>query len=65
MNIAGMQEAAVKKANQTADAASFWFARNSKSLIFIIITLALVGAYLAFSIPVAVFPSTNFPRVVI
>ncbi len=46
-------------------AASFWFARNSKSLIFVIITLAVVGAYLAFSIPVAVFPSTDFPRIVI
>ncbi|HEX3599109.1 MAG TPA: efflux RND transporter permease subunit, partial [Lacipirellulaceae bacterium] len=29
------------------------------------VSLALVGAYLAFSIPVSVFPSTDFPRVVI
>src|SRR5207253_4146111 len=27
--------------------------------------VACVGAYLAFSVPVAVFPETNFPRVVI
>ncbi len=43
----------------------FWFARYSKSIIFLIITLALVGAYLAFTIPVAVFPTTDFPRIVI
>ncbi len=43
----------------------YWFVRHSKSIIFLILTLALVGAYLAFTIPVAVFPSTNFPRVII
>jgi len=42
-----------------------WFARNAKSVIFVIIVLALVGAYQAFTIPVAVFPSTDFPRIVI
>lgn len=42
-----------------------WFAHNSKSVIFVIIVVALVGAYQAFTIPVAVFPSTNFPRIVI
>ena len=30
-----------------------------------IITLALVGCYLAFTVPVDVFPATNFPRVLI
>ena len=43
----------------------YWFVRYSKSIIFLILTLALVGVYLAFSIPVAVFPSTDFPRVII
>ena len=42
-----------------------WFARNSRSVIFLIIVVALVGAYQAFTIPVAVFPSTDFPRIVI
>jgi CzcA family heavy metal efflux pump len=42
-----------------------WFARNSKSVIFVLIVVAFVGAYLAFTIPVAVFPSTDFPRIVI
>ncbi|MGH9688349.1 MAG: efflux RND transporter permease subunit [Candidatus Acidiferrales bacterium] len=43
----------------------YWFAREHKSIIFLIITLALVGAYLAFSIPIAVFPTTDFPRVIV
>jgi multidrug efflux pump subunit AcrB len=45
--------------------ASYWLVRHSKSIIFLIITLALVGVYLASTIPVAVFPTTNFPRVLI
>src|SRR5947209_4677344 len=42
-----------------------WFAHNSSSVIFFIIVVALVGAYQAFNIPVSVFPSTDFPRIVI
>ena len=42
-----------------------WFRQLSRPILFLIISLALVGAYLAFSIPVAVFPSTDFPRIVI
>jgi CzcA family heavy metal efflux pump len=42
-----------------------WTARLSRSIIFVIVTLVAVGGYLAFTIPVAVFPSTNFPRIVI
>ncbi len=42
-----------------------WFAQNSKSVIFAIVVIALVGAYQAFTIPVSVFPSTDFPRIVI
>jgi len=34
-------------------------------MIFLILTLALLGGYLAFTIPVSVFPSTDFPRVLI
>lgn len=43
----------------------YWFARGHKSIIFLIVTLALVGAYWAFSIPIAVFPTTDFPRVIV
>ena len=42
-----------------------WFERLSRPIIFFTIALAIVGAYLAFAIPVSVFPSTDFPRVVI
>ena len=42
-----------------------WTARHAKPVIFVIVTLVGVGIYLASSIPVAVFPSTDFPRVVI
>jgi CzcA family heavy metal efflux pump len=43
----------------------YWFARHAKPLIFLILTLAALGAYLAFNIPVSVFPTTNFPRILI
>ena len=42
-----------------------WFQRLSSPILFLTISLALVGAYLAFSIPVSVFPNTDFPRVVV
>jgi len=46
-------------------ARTFWFQRISRPILFLIISLALVGGYLAFSIPVSVFPNTNFPRIVV
>ena len=46
-------------------AADYWFTRLSKPLIFLIIALAIMGAYVAFTIPVAVFPEVNFPRIII
>ena len=42
-----------------------WFRHLSRPILFLIISLALVGAYTAFTIPVAVFPNTDFPRIVI
>jgi CzcA family heavy metal efflux pump len=42
-----------------------WFHRLSRPILFLIVGLALVGVYLAFTIPVAVFPNTDFPRVFI
>src|SRR6202166_2942495 len=42
-----------------------WFERFSQPILFLVISLALVGAYLAFIIPVSVFPNTDFPRIVI
>ena len=48
-----------------AAAGEHWTARHAKPVIFVIVTLVAVGIYLANTIPVAVFPSTDFPRVVI
>jgi len=42
-----------------------WTARFGKPIIFVILTLIAVGAYLALSIPVSVFPETDFPRIVV
>ena len=42
-----------------------WIAQHSRPVIFLTLTLAFLGAYLAFTIPVSVFPSTDFPRVLI
>jgi len=42
-----------------------WTARFSRPIIFVILTLIAAGVYLAFTIPVAVFPSTDFPRIAI
>jgi CzcA family heavy metal efflux pump len=42
-----------------------WTARYLSPLVFIILALIGLGVYLAFNIPVAVFPSTDFPRIVI
>jgi multidrug efflux pump subunit AcrB len=58
-----------KKSSHSAPIASpesrYWFARHSKSIIFLILTLAVVGAYEALSLPIAVFPATNFPRIIV
>ncbi len=42
-----------------------WTARFSRPILFLILSLVAVGGYLAFTIPVAVFPETNFPRIVV
>ena len=58
-----------KKSSHSAPNASpesrYWFARHSKSIIFLILTLAVVGVYEALSLPIAVFPATNFPRIIV
>ena len=51
------------QAHETAELP--WFRKLSRPILFLTISVALVGAYLAFSIPVAVFPNTDFPRVVV
>jgi CzcA family heavy metal efflux pump len=50
---------------QPEGGAPHWTARFGKSIIFVILTLVGVGIYLGVTIPVAVFPETDFPRVVV
>src|SRR3974377_1853883 len=42
-----------------------WTARHGKPIVFVILTMVAVGIYLALTIPIAVFPDTNFPRIVV
>src|ERR1700720_1434604 len=45
--------------------AEHWTARFSLPVIFVILPLITAGVYLAFTIPVAVFPNTDFPKIVV
>src|SRR6266571_6431255 len=47
------------------EADGHWLTRNAKATIFVIIALTCLGAFLAFSVPISVFPTTNFPRIII
>jgi hypothetical protein len=51
--------------NPPAPGTEHWTARYGKSIIFVILTMVGAGIYLAFNIPIAVFPETNFPRIVV
>jgi CzcA family heavy metal efflux pump len=51
------------EANRTEGAP--WFQVFSRPILFLTLSLALAGAFLAFRIPVSVFPNTDFPRIVI
>lgn len=55
----------VRENSTATDPRPYWVAQHSRPVIFLILTLGLLGAYLAFTIPVSVFPQTNFPRVLI
>jgi len=44
---------------------AYWYTRYAKPVIFLIVVLALAGIYVATTIPISVFPTTDFPRVVI
>src|SRR6266568_4998845 len=43
----------------------FWLTRFTRPIFFFATILTLAGAYLALQVPIAVFPETSFPRVVI
>src|SRR4051795_12790410 len=60
-----MSEIATPPPDTQQPEAAHWTDRQGKPIIFVILTLIAVGAYLALSIPVSVFPETNFPRIVV
>ena len=39
----------------------FWLARSTRTIFFFAAMLTLAGVYLAFQVPISVFPETNFP----
>ena len=60
-----IDEPKVEAPVQTVPETEHWSSRHGKSIIFVILTLVAAGVYLALSVPIAVFPETNFPRIVI
>src|ERR1700761_7330476 len=44
---------------------SYWLATAAKPIFFFLALLTAAGVYMAFQVPVSVFPETNFPRIVI
>ena len=44
---------------------SFWLERWVRTIFFFVVALTVAGIYAFFQTPIAVFPETNFPRVVI
>jgi CzcA family heavy metal efflux pump len=43
----------------------YWLARSVRTVLFLAVVLTIAGIYGFFRTPIAVFPDTNFPRVVI
>jgi multidrug efflux pump subunit AcrB len=54
-----------RRITPSEDPDRYWFARHSKSIIFMILTLAVIGIYEALTLPISVFPTTNFPRIIV
>ena len=54
-------EIGASSANQN----SFWLARTARTIFFFAAVLTVAGIYLAFKVPISVFPETDFPRVII
>src|SRR5467141_2704480 len=53
------------ESHRAVQPAGAWFVRFSRPILFLIVSITFVGAYLALTIPIAVFPNTDFPRVVV
>jgi len=53
----------ISKMDEPIKETEHWTARFSRPIIFVILALIGMGVYLAFTIPIAVFPNTDFPRI--
>ncbi len=61
-----MASSPVPQSRATSPQASpFWLSRSIRTIFFFAIALTAAGIYAFFQVPIAVFPDTNFPRVVI
>ncbi len=58
-------EASGPASSHEAGQKPFWLARSTRTIFFFAAVLTAAGIYFAFSVPISVFPDTNFPRVVI
>jgi CzcA family heavy metal efflux pump len=59
------EDSVADKRHERVSGTGHWTARHSKPVIFLILTCVAVGIYLAYTIPVEVFPATDFPRVIV
>ena len=50
---------------QSQNVPHFWLSRSIRTIFFFAVALTAAGIYAFFQVPIAVFPDTNFPRVVI
>jgi CzcA family heavy metal efflux pump len=57
--------ATVSRGQSITRSGTFWLTRWLRTIVFIAIALTVAGIYGFFRTPIAVFPETNFPRVVI
>ena len=47
------------------NAFTLWTQSHRRSILFMVVVLALAGAVVSFKLPVALFPNVDFPRVVV
>ncbi len=54
-----------RAASPAPEESVFWLDRLKMPVFFFLIALTLVGVYAALQVPISVFPTTNFPRILI
>ncbi len=53
------------QSNDNRPDSQYWLAKSVRTVLFLAVALTVAGIYAFFKTPIAVFPETNFPRVVI